>query len=158
MLLKNNIEFQLGYIRGCAKAAINWISATQRVLLLPCIALAKTQIFNFSEIAPLQWLVNDSVSHFHVTSTVLRFKLWNWCLFRDFFTLKIPILGPVLLYSAIATTVGTQPLRLLYWDTYITWQNCRKLFFWMPFTIAASSANFFASFSAGICKSRVNDP
>ena len=36
-------------------------------------------------------------------------------LFRDFFTLKIPILGPVLLYSAIATTVGTQPLSLFYY-------------------------------------------
>ena len=41
-------------------------------------------------------------------------------LFRDFFTLKIPILGPVLLYSAIATMVGTQPLRLLL-DYYIAW-------------------------------------
>ena len=35
-------------------------------------------------------------------------------LFRDFFTLKIPILGPVLLCSAVATTGGTQPLSLLY--------------------------------------------
>ena len=46
-------------------------------------------------------------------------------LFRDFFTLKILILGPVLLYSAIATTVGTQPLSLLYWPV----ENLNNIFY-----------------------------
>ena len=53
LILKTIYLVELGNIRGCAKAEINWISATQRVLLLPCIALPKTQKFNFSENVPL---------------------------------------------------------------------------------------------------------